>query len=51
MATSDVESGVSVSVLSVYESLPVVSLQEGGHKVRVAPVACIVQRRLKVLEK
>ena len=42
MATGNVEGGVSVPVLSVHKRLPMVPVQERGHKVRVTPVTGVV---------
>ena len=51
VATGNVEGGVSVPVLGIHKRLPVVPVQERGHKVRVAPVTGVVQRSLKILHK
>ena len=50
MATGNVEGGVSVPVLGVHKRLPVVPVEERGHKVRVAPVTGVVQGSLKILQ-
>ena len=49
MATSNMESRVSIPILSIDKSLSMVPFQKWGHKVRIAPVARIVQGRLEVL--
>ena len=49
MATGNVEGSVSVPVLGIHKRLPMVPVQERGHKVRVAPVTGIVQWSLKIL--
>ena len=51
MATSNVESRVSIPILSVDKSFSMVPFQEWGHKVRVTPIACVVQWRLEVLRR
>ena len=45
------EGGVSVPVLGVHKRLPMIPVEERGHKVRVAPVAGIMQGSLKILQK
>ena len=50
MAAGDVEGGVSVSVLGIHKRFPMVPIEERGHKIRVAPVAGIVQGSLKILQ-
>lgn len=51
VATGNVEGGVSIPVLGIHKRLPVVPVQEKGHKVRVAPVTGVVQWSLKILHK
>ena len=49
MATSDVEGSVSVSVLGIDKCLPVVPVEERGHKVGVTPVTGVMQGSLHIL--
>lgn len=49
MAAGNMEGGVSIPVLGVHKCLPMIPVEERGHKVRVAPVTGVVQGSLKIL--